>query len=104
MDLIADALPMQKMRTVMAGLRDHTLNHLGEYAIANVKDYLYGTDGLPVSDVISLENTVGDKAIIRPSGTESKVKVYLFARGASKEESQHKLSIMTQQFNRWIQQ
>ena len=101
---IADALPMQRMRTIMTGFRDHTPKHLGEYAIANVKDYLHGIDGLPVSDVISLENTVGDKAIIRPSGTEPKVKVYLFARGASKEESQYKLSIMTQQFNRWIQQ
>lgn len=40
------------------------------------KDYLDGTDGLPKSDVIKLWMEDGSEVVIRPSGTEPKIKVY----------------------------
>ena len=51
-----------------------------------VKDYLQGVDGLPVSNVLVYE-AEDLKAIVRPSGTEPKVKVYLFARAANQAAS-----------------
>ncbi len=99
---ILDALPMQKMQAIMAGLRKNPPKTLGETAVTSSKDYLEGLSGLPVSDVLSFENAQGDKAIVRPSGTEPKVKVYLFAKGQGRAETHAKLEKMTQQANGWI--
>ena len=46
-----------------------------------------GPDGLPPSDVIILGFASGDKMVIRPSGTEPKIKYYLFfhAEGADRD-------------------
>ncbi len=44
-------------------------------------DYLHDETGLPKSDVLSYIFTDGSKVIIRPSGTEPKIKIYGLARG-----------------------
>ena len=44
-------------------------------------DYLYDETGLPKSDVLSFALADGCKIIVRPSGTEPKLKAYLFAQG-----------------------
>ncbi len=54
------------------------------------KDYLSGIDGLPKSDVMEFSGD-GFKFIIRPSGTEPKLKVYFFADGRTKEEAEENL-------------
>lgn len=84
---ITGALPMQEMKRIMCALREEPLHQLCGRPITRVKDYLPGIDGLPASDVLTYEAD-GLKAIIRPSGTEPKVKVYLFARAASQSDSQ----------------
>lgn len=99
---IEDTLPMEKMRATMTRLRSHPPEMLGRGIITKVKDYISGLDGLPASDVLSFENNQGDKAIIRPSGTEPKVKVYLFAKGSSRVEASQKLKDMRKQSDSWI--
>ena len=42
-------------------------------------DYLQGINGLPASDVVEFRLSGGRKFIVRPSGTEPKMKAYLFA-------------------------
>ena len=44
--------------------------------VVQYKDYLEGVDGLPKSDVIKLWMEDGSEVVIRPSGTEPKIKVY----------------------------
>lgn len=44
--------------------------------VVQYKDYLEGIDGLPKSDVIKLWMEDGSEVVIRPSGTEPKIKVY----------------------------
>ncbi|MBQ9326604.1 MAG: phospho-sugar mutase [Clostridia bacterium] len=46
-----------------------------------VTDYLHDDTGLPRSDVLSMTLPDGRKFIVRPSGTEPKLKAYLFASG-----------------------
>ena len=80
---IAGALPMQEMERIMQNLRSQPLQTLAQLPVSSVRDYLAGVDDLPRSNVLVYE--AGDcKVIIRPSGTEPKVKVYLFARSASR--------------------
>ena len=81
---------MQRMREVMDGLRDDPPQRLGGLQVHCLRDYLTGLDRfhdgtsraceVPQSNllVFSLEKA-GYRAAIRPSGTEPKIKFYLFA-------------------------
>ena len=40
-------------------------------------DYQEGIDGLPKSDVLKLWTKNGSEIVLRPSGTEPKIKVYV---------------------------
>ena len=50
-------------------------------------DYLTGVSGLPCSDVLQFNLPENRKIIVRPSGTEPKLKAYLFAAGKSPSDS-----------------
>jgi len=78
---ITGALPMQEMEEIMRSLRAAPPKGLGGFPLCSAKDYLPGVDGLPPSNVLVYE-AEDRKVIIRPSGTEPKVKAYLFARAA----------------------
>jgi phosphoglucomutase len=71
----------QGLQAVMHALRtqrpDNFVYGTHEYAIVNTIDYLHDYTGLPLSDVIQFELGKGCRAIIRPSGTEPLIKVYL---------------------------
>ena len=84
---IAGAIPMEEMRRIMAEMRRAPVGELCGRAVTVAKDYAQGVDGLPVSDVLSFATADGLKAIVRPSGTEPKVKVYLSARAKTSEEA-----------------
>ena len=58
---------------------------------AGKTDYLRDETGLPQSDVIEFRLANGQKFIVRPSGTEPKLKAYLFSRGATQEEAERSL-------------
>ncbi len=67
--------------TIMAALRAQAPASIGDVAVERVEDLLDGTDGTPPSDVLRLWLTDGSRVIVRPSGTEPKLKVYLDVRG-----------------------
>lgn len=94
---IAGAVPMEHMREAMARLRAQPIAELAGSAVAVVKDYLRGVDGLPASNVLSYATADGRKAIVRPSGTEPKVKAYLSAQGESEEQVRGILDTMEAQ-------
>lgn len=94
---IAGAVPMERMKQVMAGLRQNPLRELAGSAVTTVKDYSAGIEGLPASDVLSYATDNGRKAIVRPSGTEPKVKVYLSANADSREAARAALDAMEAQ-------
>ena len=67
---------MAKMRQPLADFADEA------FQTANRIDYENDDTGLPKSDVLSFALADGCKIIVRPSGTEPKLKAYLFAKGA----------------------
>ena len=67
---------MAKMRQPLADFADES------FQTANRIDYENDDTGLPKSDVLSFALANGCKIIVRPSGTEPKLKAYLFAKGA----------------------
>ena len=96
-DLYMEGLDgIEKRRLIMEGLRKNPPKELGGYKIKSVGDYKSGmiTDlasgatrstAQPSSDVLyyTLEND--DKVIVRPSGTEPKIKIYILAHDTDRE-------------------
>ena len=67
---------MQKMEALMQRLRKKPPMRIGNIGVDRVEDYLAAQSKLPPSDVLRFWLTDGSKLIIRPSGTEPKVKIY----------------------------
>ena len=69
----------EKMKAIMASLR--TLGKgdtLVSRTIESVEDLLGENTGFPKADVIIIRFASGEKLVVRPSGTEPKIKYYLF--------------------------
>ncbi|WP_314650821.1 phospho-sugar mutase [uncultured Microbacterium sp.] len=66
--------------TVMASLRATPPSHIGERAVSTADDLLQAAPGQPSGDVLRYRLSDGSRVIVRPSGTEPKLKVYIDAR------------------------
>ena len=76
-----------KMAGIMAGLRKNPPAELAGSKIEAVVDYNTCVNGLPKANVIEFDLEGGNKGIVRPSGTEPKIKLYIFAKGADAAEA-----------------
>ncbi|MEG0492474.1 MAG: phospho-sugar mutase [Clostridia bacterium] len=99
---IAGALPMEEMAETMKRMRQSPPKSLAGEPVVSCKDYAKGLEGLPKSDVLSFETKTGFKAIVRPSGTEPKVKVYLSAKGKTREQAQERVARMKAEAMGWM--
>ena len=63
---------------------------------ANLTDLANGANGLPPTDGLRFDLADGSRVIIRPSGTEPKLKCYLQVVGSSSNEAKSKLGSLTQ--------
>lgn len=70
---------------LMASLRSDAPKSLGGFAVQEVLDYQDGVGDLPYANVIELRLEDSHKVIIRPSGTEPKIKAYVFTVGKTAE-------------------
>ncbi|MGN1316037.1 MAG: phospho-sugar mutase [Acutalibacteraceae bacterium] len=94
------AAGMQKMADMMESLRNEPPKEINGSKVVWVGDYKTGktTDGetgLPKSNVLSYRMESGDTVIVRPSGTEPKIKIYITAKANSREEAEKKLSVIS---------
>ncbi|MCQ2492248.1 MAG: phospho-sugar mutase [Lachnospiraceae bacterium] len=79
---------MDKMAGIMQGLRDEPLTAIGEYKVVKVTDYKdTASTGLPGSNVLRYDLEGGASVIIRPSGTEPKIKGYYTTLGKDLAEA-----------------
>ncbi len=93
---------LQKMQALMAQLRSQPPMEMAGEEVLRLRDYKDGTilvnglgkvDKTPIfgSDVLYFEMADGCSFIIRPSGTEPKIKIYLLVRGESEEQCMERL-------------
>jgi phosphomannomutase len=64
---------------LMSSLRRGLPERIGAVAVRQVDDFVDGFAGLPASDILRYQLDDGSRVIVRPSGTEPKVKVYIDA-------------------------
>lgn len=74
----------ETMRGIMAKLREQAPSELAGRAVEAVVDYEGGVNGLPSANVVEFNVEGGNKVIVRPSGTEPKIKLYVFAKDADR--------------------
>ena len=88
----------RRMAEIMKALRSplETLS-TPSLPLAARTDYLLDETGLPKSDVLSFDLPGDRKFIVRPSGTEPKLKAYLFARAGSQSEAEEELDALEKQ-------
>ena len=92
---------MQKMSDIMNSLREKAPEAFAGKRVVKVSDYKTSKTvdvasgeesdiNLPKSNVLSYSLEDNSKVIIRPSGTEPKIKIYITACGNTREESEEK--------------
>ena len=74
---------MHTMQQLMQNLRTDAPTALAGYAVESCVDYDTDGTGLPRANVLEYRLAGGHKLMVRPSGTEPKIKVYLSAVGDS---------------------
>ncbi len=72
---------------IMAALRARHPESVGQVAVDRVDDLQEGVDDLPPGDVLRLWLADGSRVVVRPSGTEPKLKLYLDVRGESRDDA-----------------
>ena len=80
---------MEKMAGIMDGLRKNPPAEIGGYKVASVTDY-QDTDktGLPKANVLIYALEGGATVVVRPSGTEPKIKTYFTTLGKDLAQAQ----------------
>ena len=93
---------LQKMKALMDDLRANPPKEIGGQEVLRLRDYKdgsisvaglgkVGTTPFGGSNVLYFELADGSNFIVRPSGTEPKVKIYLLVRGNSMEQCDERI-------------
>ena len=100
--VLDDYKGIEQMKAIMGALRDPSIKSIAGINISDISDYLSGEvcrlsdghksgTGLPSSDVLRFGLENGDVIIVRPSGTEPKVKIYYLLSADNATTAQQKL-------------
>ena len=102
----------EKMQKLMDTLRNTPPTDIGGYKVCEIRDYKSGevkkigssdveSTGLPKSDVLYFVLENGDRIVIRPSGTEPKVKLYFLVSGKCAKCTAEKLDVYKKCTSEW---
>lgn len=105
---------LERMKALMSELRENPLTAVGSHKVEYIRDYLSGTrtsaaDGkseqmeLSGQNVLYYELEGGTSFIIRPSGTEPKVKVYMMAKADTKTAADAKVAELSEAAKKIVQ-
>ena len=94
---------LQKMKALMASLRGEPPREIAGVEVVRQRDYLDGSiyvagvgkvgkTPFEGSNVLYFELADGSSFIVRPSGTEPKIKVYVLCRGENREECDERVA------------
>ena len=80
---------MDKMAGIMESLRKNPPAEIGGYAVVKVTDFKNTEEtGLPAANVLMYKLEGGAEVIVRPSGTEPKIKTYFTTLGKDLKEAE----------------
>jgi len=86
---------MDKMAGIMNGLRENPPAEIGGYAVVKVTDYKKPEEtGLPAANVLIYALEGGATVVVRPSGTEPKIKTYFTTLGKDLAEAEAQKTVL----------
>lgn len=91
-----------KMQSLMTELRTNRPSELAGIAVERSIDYQNDDTGLPKSNVLRFFLQNGAEAVVRPSGTEPKLKVYLTVIGRNKVEAKKEIELLVESMERFL--
>ena len=104
---------MEKMAQIMETLRNDSLDSIADYKVLSISDYKKSETvdvvtgeksliDLPKSNVLAYALEKANGVIIRPSGTEPKIKVYFTARGNDKKSAEGIFSALSEDMEKYL--
>ncbi len=88
---------MDKMKGIMDGLRTEPPKEIAGIAVTGVTDYAKPEEtGLPKANVLIYALEDGSSVIVRPSGTEPKIKTYFTTKGKDLSEAEGKKNLLAE--------
>ena len=104
---------MEKMAQIMETLRNDSLDSIADYKVLSISDYKKSETvdvvtgeksliDLPKSNVLAYALEKANGVIIRPSGTEPKIKVYFTARGNDKKSAEGIFSALSENMEKYL--
>ena len=88
---------MDKMAGIMTSLRENPPAQIGGYAVTKVVDYQKTEEtGLPAANVLVYTLDGGATVIVRPSGTEPKIKTYFTTLGKDLAEAEAQKNVLAE--------
>ena len=91
---------MDKMAGIMNGLRENPPKEIGGYAVVKVTDYKKPEEtGLPAANVLIYALEGGATVVVRPSGTEPKIKAYFTTLGKDLAEAEAQKATLAEALN-----
>ena len=93
---------MSAMAGLMASLRSDAPKEIGNRKVTGTTDYLSEGTGLPPAGVLEFRLEGDAKLIVRPSGTEPKLKLYLSVKENAEEDALAALDGLTAAANALI--
>lgn len=94
---------MDQMNDLMKRLRTNPPTRIGGQEIVALDDYLHGKEALPPSDVLRFWLADGSKLVIRPSGTEPKVKIYAEVKEKAGKEINQTIALCDERLKKMVQ-
>lgn len=86
---------MDKMAGIMENLRNNPPTEIGGYAVKKVTDYKKPEEtGLPAANVLIYALEGGATVVVRPSGTEPKIKTYFTTLGKDLAEAEAQKKVL----------
>lgn len=88
---------MDTMAGIMSSLRENAPATFADHKVVKVTDYMdTEVTGLPSANVLRYDLEDGAVVIVRPSGTEPKIKTYFTTKGTTLEEAQAEKDVLTE--------
>ena len=98
---------MKKMAEVMDDLRSNPPKEIGGIRVVRVSDYKTSKETdtvsgdvtditLPVSNVLSYSMEDDNKVVVRPSGTEPKIKIYITSHSDTRENAEKQTDVIAE--------
>lgn len=93
--LVLEGIEGQKrIGRMMSSYRINYLKQIGTMNLEEAIDYANGFEDIPASDVLKFKFDDGSWYALRPSGTEPKIKLYLYTKASTKAESEDNIRLM----------